>query len=438
MKKEVKRPTTNTTYEWEFGREWFEDLQSKAAYNVYQSEYYARMAEEYDDDGYERKAERTLDCSKVWNLSWYVSHGVKQISNIVRCNDAFCYICQSLKAQRRFEIYSPILKELEKSNDIYHIVFTVPNVTGEALRWTLDKMYDRYGRLMEYFRGTKKIKGIDFGQYGYRGAVRSLEITTGKRKINDCNDFHPHFHCMFVLSKDAPNMEKVIENSFSTVKTDYKTGAKTVTTFSRFEWLLQRVWCLLMLDIKVTKENIANIYELTGGKYKDGFDVVANDAEGKYHEIFKYVIKGTYKKEKIFTYDEFCRLEAALRNRHVYQTYGCLREYNFNEVDDVFSPKTKLDVYFSLLLKELQTREKPLVVQSCLEEILQDFDKNKRRKKQIRYIGPATLKRAFSKMSEEEREVCFEKMLEAIFGNKEEVIGEGFVKPSNVSEICEA
>lgn len=431
MAREAKNKVGDT-FEWEFGKEWFEDLQAKAEYNVYQSEYYERLSEETHDDLYKRKAERTLACSKVWNLNYYVRHGIKQIENIVRCNDAFCYICQSLKAQRRFEIYAPILKELEKENDIYHIVFTVPNVTGKRLKWTLDKMYERFGRLMEYFRGSKKIKGIDFAQYGYRGAVRTLEITTGKLR----GDFHPHFHCMYALSKDAPNMEKEIKNSFSYGKYDFETGQGNQTVFSKFEWLLQRIWCLLLLDIKVTKENILNVYELSGWLYKDGFDVKADKAEPKpgkpvessYHEIFKYVVKGTYLREKIFTYEEFCYLEGALRERHVYQTYGCLREYDFNEVDDVFNPKTKADFYLESLLKELQRRETPMVVQSCIEEILKELNGNKRRARKIRYIGPATLRRAFSNMNEEEKEVCFEIMRKVLLGSYQEELGDGFMK----------
>ena len=33
--------------EWEFGVDWFKDLQAKVRYNVYQSEYYERMADDY-------------------------------------------------------------------------------------------------------------------------------------------------------------------------------------------------------------------------------------------------------------------------------------------------------------------------------------------------------------------------------------------------------
>lgn len=429
MAKKVEKEKTNAPG-WEFDRKWFADLQEKIHYNVYQSEYYERMAEEYNDDLFKRKAERTLECSKVWDLNYYVRHGIKQIKSIARCHDAFCYVCQSLQSQRRYEIYSPVLRTLEKTCDIYHTVFTVPNVTGERLKWTLDKMYDRFRRLMQYFRGDKKISGIDFSQYGYRGAVRSLEITTGKRSATKTNDFHPHFHCMIVLKKQAPNMEKVLENSFSDGKYDWVTGAKKKTYYSKFEWLLQRIWCLLMLDIEVTKENILHIYEATDGLYKDGFDVKSDDAQGKYHEIFKYVVKGTYKKEKIFTYEDFCFLERALKNRHVYQTYGCLRQYNFNEVDDFFAPKLVKDMYFEALLDELQRREKPFVIQSCVEEILNDLNGNKKRKKKIRYIGPVTLRRAFASMTDEQKEEAFEKIRKILF--KEE-IGEGFFKPESLN-----
>ena len=420
MGREVKTRQEHETAEWEFGKEWFEDLQSKIRYNVYQSEYYERMAEDFHDDGYRKKAERTLMCSKNWELDYYRQHGVKQIKSITRCHDAFCYVCQSLKAQRRHELYAPLLKALEKENDIYHIVFTVPNVTGERLNWTIDKMYDRRSRLMEYFRGSKKIKGLDFGQYGYRGAVCTLEVTAGTRSATQIDDFHPHFHCMFVLAKGAPNMEKVTTNAFS-YTTDKKTGQRVVIPFSKFECLLQKIWCLLILGIEVTKDNIRNIYEVTDHRYKYGFDVKADRVEdGNYHEVFKYVVKGTYKKESIFSYEDFCYLENALRNRHVYQTYGCLKEYNFNDVDDIFLPKKNIDVYFELLLQELQRREKPQLVQSCIEEILSDLDKNKKRKRPIRYIGPTTLRNAFRGMNEAEQEICFEKMCKTILGGNKE------------------
>lgn len=431
MTRRISSPDTSAQ-EWEFGIDWFKDLQEKVKYNVYQSEYYERMAEDYHDEGYRLKAERTLACSKVWDLYYYIRHGIKQIKSIARCHDAFCYVCQSLKAQRRFEICSPILRRFEQDNDVYHIVFTVPNVTGPRLKWTLNKMYSRFPRLIEYFTGSRKIKDIDFEQYGYIGAVRSLEITTGKQG----KDYHPHFHCMFILRKSAPNMEKVCENSFSKGKTDHYDGSRTKTIFSKFEWLLQRVWCLLMLDLRVTASNIRNIYSATEWRYKDGFDVKSDNAEGAYHEIFKYAIKGTYKEKSIFSYEQFQYLENALKNRRVYETYGCLKDYNFEDVEDIFATKTMSDYYFEGLLIELQRRETPQAIQSCVEDILKDLRLNRKRKQKIHYIGPVTLRRAFGKMTDEEKEECFEKMRKAILGTvPTEVVGEGFFRPEEVRNV---
>lgn len=387
------------TLAWEYEKVFFEELRDKVKYNVYQAEFYRRMAEEYHDNSFLDKADRTEACSKIWDLDYYLKHSLKQVVGINRCGDSFCYICQSIKAQRRYEIYSPVLKSYEEENDVYHVVFSVPNVDGGRLKWTLDKMTDRFARLIRYFNGGKKIKGVSFESFGYRGAVRSLEITTGKRKRLEDNDFHPHFHCMFILRKGM-NFEKNIYNSFSADRY----GHRAAKLFSVFDWLLQRIWCLLMLDIEVTKENIINIYEATGFKYKDGFSVNADlVTDGNYHEIFKYAIKGTYKKEAIFTYNDFEYLYDALKNRRVYQTYGCLQKHNFNEVDDIFSPKMQTDYLFDIFLQALQRSEKPIRIQSELEEILKDFKTNgRKRKRPIKYIGPSTLRRAFKNKSEEE------------------------------------
>ena len=86
-----KKKREENTIEWEFGIDWFKDLQEKVKYNVYQSEYYERIADDYNDESYVKKAERTLACSKVWDLNYYVRHGIKQIKSIARCQDSFCY-----------------------------------------------------------------------------------------------------------------------------------------------------------------------------------------------------------------------------------------------------------------------------------------------------------------------------------------------------------
>lgn len=403
---------------WELDREFFSDIQKRAAYNEAQAEYYRRMGVEcHDELAFDLKAEPAETCSKVWDLDVYHKHGLKQVIGINRCHDSFCYVCQSIKALRRFQVYAPVLQLYEEDFDIYHIVFTVPNVDGRSLAITLDKMTNCFARIIRYFEGSKKIKGFDFENFGYGGAVRSLEITTGAKK-DGCrgNDFHPHFHCMFLLRKGI-DLPHEIYNSFS----NDRDHSKGTYLFSRLEVLLQRIFCLLMLNIKVTKDNIIDIESLTNGRYKDGFSIRAYnvnhrfrngvweslpDGPGKFHEIFKYAIKGTYKKESIFSYDEFCCLYNALKNRRVYQTYGLLQKHNFEEIDDIFTPQMATDALFEKFLRVLQTREKPFRTQTALDDILSDLSVNGKRKKKVRYFGPAGLRALFKDKTEEELQEC--------------------------------
>ena len=61
------------------------------------------------------------------------------------------------------------------------------------------------------------------------------------------------------------------------------------------------------------------------------------------------------------------------------------------------------DYLFDIFLQALQRSEKPIRIQSELEEILKDFKTNgRKRKRPIKYIGPSTLRRAFKNKSEEE------------------------------------
>lgn len=69
----TKQTQTDSALALGFGKDWFQKLQAKAKYNIYQAEYYDRMAEDYHDELFHRKAEKTLNCSKVWHLDYYKS-----------------------------------------------------------------------------------------------------------------------------------------------------------------------------------------------------------------------------------------------------------------------------------------------------------------------------------------------------------------------------
>lgn len=384
-------------------KDYFIELDKKRGFNEYLRDFYVRMSEEYGDEKFLKKADGLIDCCKYLNVDYYRKNECKHVLKINRCKDAFCYNCQQFNAERRFQLYAPVLAEYEKDYDVYHVIFTQPNVDGAHLKNTLTLMFDRISYMIRYFDGRSKIRGIDFSQYGYAGAVRSLEITT--KEAGERTMYHPHFHCMFILKKGL-NMESKYWNRYSY---DPR-GNKPPYPFTSFEILLQRIWCLLIMRKPVTKNNINHIGEVLP-QYPDGFSVRAGHVtDGNYHEIFKYAIKGTYQEKSIFTYETFVTLYFALYNRKVYQTYGCLYNLDFNVIDDVVSPTLTTDVLFELIIERLQSMEMPVNLEEELDEIIKSFYNGSK----IRYIGATSLCHAFAHLSEEDKREKIEKLLDFI------------------------
>lgn len=367
-------------------------------YNQYIAEFYERFADENSmpfltptgeivygkDENFLRRAKRVKECCGSWTFDFYKKSKYKNLIRVDRCDDRFCLNCQSLAADQRFAQYSPILDSYSNEYDLYHVVLTVPNVDAERLADTITIMLDRFAYLIRFFQGTKKVRGIDFKKYGWVGAVRALEITVSKKD----GSYHPHLHCMFVLKKGL-DMSKIYWNRFS----EDRTGRTPTKLYSEFEVLLQRIWCLLILKIKVTKENVENIGEFCN--YPDGFSCTADLSNGKYHEIFKYAIKGTFKNETLFDYEAFLTLYIALFNRRCYQTYGCLAKYDFNVVDEnlgLTSPDEAFDMFLANL-KEIPSR-----IEELLHSILESSKAG-----EFQYISKATFSRHFKGLTEEEK-----------------------------------
>ena len=264
----------------------------------------------------------------------------------------------------------------------------MPNVEAENLANTVALMFDRFSYMIRFFDGRKKVRGMDFSHYGYKGAVRELEITVSKRD----GSFHPHLHCIFVLKKNM-NLPKVYWNIFS----NDRRGRQETRLFSELELLFQRLWCLLIMKVKVTKGNIENIAAACP-EYPDGFSAVADVTNGDYHEIFKYAIKGTFKNETLFDCEVFKTLYKALFNRRVYQTYGCLSSYDFNEYDESLGLSIMDDV-FELFLTKLQKQELPKRIEELLTDILAEWQEGK-----CKYVSKATFLRHFKALTKEEKE----------------------------------
>lgn len=345
-------------------------IRQRREYNHVISDYYLRYAEEFEQHDFtylfgngskkktfarlhhdfQNRAQRVKGCYTYFRVDHYKSLRLKDVRSVTLCKDRFCMNCQATLADLRQAKYRPVLEQYADRYELFHVVFTVPNVPYAALQDTLDRMYESYYALNCYLKGKIKIKDLDFGQFGYAGSIRSLEITYNLRT----KTFHPHFHCILALKKGIV-LEKNISNVFS-----WKKG-KDIRRFSYFEILMQKIWMLLMMKVRITASALETV--------DHGYDVVADPAEGHYHEIFKYALKSSVDvdSDRIFDYDAFVALFWSMYNRRILQPYGCFYGIDFDDL----SSEDAVNLYW--LVKQLLERiERPEEV----DEVLSDFFNN--------------------------------------------------------------
>lgn len=367
----------------------FEAIKARTKHNDIIGEWYNDLYEETGYEGYERKARALKTCCKLWDVEYYQMQGFKDILRTNHCNDRFCDNCQSINARRREDKYTPFLDAFKRHFDIYHITFTVTNVTADKLNATVNRMFSEFGYIIRLFRNNAKIKGYDFTQYGFIGAVRALEITKNVAE----NTFHPHFHTLFLVRKglklDTTGKTHLNKYSFDSVRKIVKPYY-----FSDFEILLQKVWRLRYDGVKVNKASIEALplgYSVKCVKPKN------------YHEVFKYATKGVFKDGDIpaHGYEDFKALQATLENRRIIQGYGCLNGFKFDDekfdfdyietlsevVKCFYADKIKADEEYKRLIEELRDLEPdPLKLFEKLEEIYDNLDYEN-----IKYISRASV-----------------------------------------------
>ncbi len=356
-------------------KDYFDDIKHKISFNYRISEMYDDMSREYADAyGFDRKAYRIRDCCTRFGVDYYRLQKVKDIVAMNLCGDKFCLNCQSALAAKRQFKYAPMLDCFLDEYKICHTVFTVKNPSAIMFKATLNKMYEKFAYFIRYLDGRKKIKGVDFAQYGYAGCLRALEVTYN----DNTGEYHPHFHCMLLMKKDVP-LRKTVLTQFS-----YDHGVEE-RRFSKLEVLFQKVWYLLMNDIKVTKQSIEAL--------KQGYSVTCDDSKGKYHEVFKYCCKGAFNNDG-FIYDPevFENLFFGLFNRRMIQTYGCLRCLHIEE-DESFDDR--VDEEYAKVIDLLRQFEVPLYCSCELAEFCKGKD--------IKYISRNSIRRFLKQIEEQER-----------------------------------
>lgn len=321
-------------------------------YNELIESHYRKLYKEVKDDKLQRKRERMENCNAYWLLDKYENAKVKDFQKTNLCKDKFCNNCKKVKQASRMAKFIPLIQPYAKS--MYQLTLTVPNVKGEQLGTAIDSLFKSFGTLIEYLKGKKKIKGIDFGKLEYEGAIRSLEITYKG------NDYHPHLHALIVLHIN-PFDDCMILKHKNVYSKDFK-GEREERLFSDTEILIQKIWYLLNNKEKVTKQAIERLekgYSCQLDKFK----------EADFIELFKYMTKATNEDDGAMNYRQFKTLYYSLLKRRQIQGYGCF----YNLKDEEISMEEVEELY-NKLIEGLKQKESPLSVSETPNELLDDTE----------------------------------------------------------------
>ena len=216
-------------------------------YNETIIKHYERLKKKYPKVNFARNIEALENCNQIWEMDYYKEQKVKDFKKTNLCKDKFCNNCKNVKQASRLAKFMPMIEEMSKDKYLYHMVLTVPNCKGVELKETIrEKLFKSFSYLVDYLKLKKKISGLDFEQYGYEGAIRSLEVTYR------ADDYHPHLHCIIALEKPLDD-NRYIENTYS------KSRKNGYRKFTDFEILIQKIWYLLNNGKRVTKKAIDNL-----------------------------------------------------------------------------------------------------------------------------------------------------------------------------------
>lgn len=285
------------------------------------------------------------ECNKYFEIDKYNYNLVKDFKRTNLCKDKFCNNCKKVKQAARMSKYIPELEPY--SDNLYHLTLTIPNVNGKDLKKTIKNMSKSFSRLMDYIKGKQVLSFYNFKQLGYLGSIRSLEIT-----FNGDN-YHPHYHCCFAFTN--LNLDKIIKNKYS-IDHYHKKEDKL---FSEFEIVVQKIWYLLINNMRVCSDNF-NILE-------DGYSCNCDKfKEGDYKQLFKYMTKETDENKNVLTYENFKVLYDSTFNIKQIQGYGCFYRISDTDLDE------EVDKVYTDIIDLLKKEEVPISMLETPFDLLND------------------------------------------------------------------
>lgn len=258
----------------------------------------------FDDDYWDRKANRLLDCSTLLMFNILDEHTSRlKLKSMNSCRVRLCPVCAWRRTLKISSHAKKIFSYLEGNySDTYIyllLTLTVPNCLGNVLYDTITHLMKSFDRLMK----RKEVKNI------VRGWYRGLEVTHNHNINSKSYDtYHPHFHVLLVVDKSYL-CNKSVERGY----------------ISRECWL--KLWQECCRDESITQVDIRAVKPKKVNKSDDVLS--SNGLLSAICEITKYAVKD---KDYIIPYDWDLSqdivsvLDKALDHRRLVAWGGILKE----------------------------------------------------------------------------------------------------------------
>lgn len=333
----------------EFTSENIEKIKTKLEITKRHSYFYRNLYERTKSKRYFSKYEQLSTCLDFWIWDKYEQNKVLDLKKVNRCKDRFCPNCRSVSISQALVNFSPKFKEMtDRGYYPFMVTLTVPNVNGDDLEGTINKMNKAFRKFNQWFYSDDK--GFKNRYFKISATIKALEVTVQK---TNWNMYHPHFHCICFLDvSDWSVFDKYKQGPYSTKYGNY-------ISYSDADIQIQKLWKFALENMRISEYN----------KYPDEF--LFNEELGEYiyyqcdirplempkgvYEVFKY----TFKDADIHTQQNFETLYFALYKKRLRQAHGELFGLDVECDGEINKDKEDINNYLEIkeTPEEIYTRE---------------------------------------------------------------------------------
>lgn len=298
-----------------FDNEVLQKMKDKLVITKNHSLYFYRLANEFEQKKYSNIGDNMNSCLDLWIWDKYEKNKLLDLKTVNRCKNKFCPNCRSFSTAIALHNFEPVYKQmLNEGYNPYLMTLTVPNVSGEELEITLNKMMKKFKKFWEYYnRKITDRSAFKNRSFDMLGAVRAIEVTVQK---DNNNMYHPHYHFIVFLDKDnEEDFIKYIPGAFSNKRNEliYNSDADIE---------IMKLWYMAYNDISIDQ------YSVVSNEWYDLYmcDIREMDTKGV-KEVFKY----SFKDSDIQNYSNFRTLYFSLFRRRLRQGFGTCYNVKFEE-----------------------------------------------------------------------------------------------------------